>query len=282
MVVKRSPVDRTLEQIGLEWVRTVKEEDGHGRALHRVKDRDLELHYALKSLPLEHDAQLRQVRSEVVAINRLPFGVAPHCHRFWQRENRAFLLLDWVEGRSLAEAFPGEVRDADDARRRLRAAALLAQALDRVHRESVLHRDIKPENAIAVMSPKREVDSVVLVDFGLSGQRRVFEEGTLSFHAPEQFADRSMNLCRATDIFGLAQTTWTLLVGRPRPLRPDKSLTDWEPSDRPGVPGFVGRDVLELLERATRYDARERLDSAAEFASTLKRYGMQYAPPRRR
>ena len=87
------------------------------------------------------------------------------------------------------------------------------EALQYVHGQQIVHRDVKPQNMIL------GDDGVVLVDFGVARALGSDEDqgtiavGTPRYMAPEVFAGGTVSA--ASDIFSLAATLWTLLVGTP-------------------------------------------------------------------
>jgi serine/threonine protein kinase len=89
------------------------------------------------------------------------------------------------------------------------------EALAYVHSQQIVHRDVKPQNMIL------GEDGVVLVDFGVAralGSESGEDQGTIAvgtprYMAPEVFAGGTVSA--ASDIFSLAATLWTLLIGSP-------------------------------------------------------------------
>ena len=87
------------------------------------------------------------------------------------------------------------------------------EALSYVHSQQIVHRDVKPQNMIL------GTDGVVLVDFGVARALGAEEDqgtiavGTPRYMAPEVFAGGTVSA--ASDIFSLAATLWTLLIGSP-------------------------------------------------------------------
>ena len=87
------------------------------------------------------------------------------------------------------------------------------EALSYVHSQQIVHRDVKPQNMIL------GTDGVVLVDFGVARALGAEEDqgtiavGTPRYMAPEVFAGGTVSA--ASDIFSLAATLWTLLIGTP-------------------------------------------------------------------
>ena len=76
-----------------------------------------------------------------------------------EHDDAAFLVMQYLEGRTLAEVIPTRP-SLDDVRR---IAADLAAALTCAHGRGILHRDIKPQN-IMVLPDGR----AVLLDFGIA------------------------------------------------------------------------------------------------------------------
>jgi predicted ATPase/Tfp pilus assembly protein PilF len=124
-----------------------------------------------------------------------------------------FLVMDWVEGESLAERLAGGGLSVDEA---LLLGRDLSRALSVIHERNIVHRDLKPAN---VMLRGGALSRPVLVDFGvarraanvsvtLSGAR----VGTLLYMAPEQIRDPRRVDGRA-DIFALGCVLFECLTG---------------------------------------------------------------------
>ena len=74
----------------------------------------------------------------------------------------SFMVMQFVEGPTLSEAFPnGAVAPEDQARRIL---GEIASALAAAHARRLVHRDIKPTNVIL----ERETGRAIVLDFGIS------------------------------------------------------------------------------------------------------------------
>jgi serine/threonine protein kinase len=130
---------------------------------------------------------------------------------------RFYLVMEYLEGQSLAAAAPG----------RMSAAAALplliqvCQALAAAHRNGVLHRDLKPEN---VFLCKREgpVPFVKILDFGIAklfgGDSQAaqttagFIVGTPEFMAPEQATGDTLD--GRADLYALGVIAYRLATGR--------------------------------------------------------------------
>src|SRR5580692_9418288 len=75
-----------------------------------------------------------------------------------------FLVLEYVEGRSLREAI---AEGRLELGRALSIARQMASALGRAHSIGIVHRDLKPEN-IMLVARDGEADFVKVLDFGIA------------------------------------------------------------------------------------------------------------------
>src|SRR6201995_1069290 len=133
------------------------------------------------------------------------------------------------------------------------------EALQYVHSQQIVHRDVKPQNMIL------GDEGVVLVDFGVARALGSEEDqgtiavGTPRFMAPEVFAGGTVSA--ASDIFSLAATLWTLLIGSP-PRYGDVLKLDRIAPDLPPQLKTALSAGLEMLPE-------QRIASAAAFAEAV-------------
>lgn len=157
--------------------------------------------------------------------------------------------------------------------RALEIAIAVAGAVETAHRMGILHRDIKPANILFTQGGKP-----ALTDFGISGSLTGQSEGPDAFSTqwapPEQISGGAMT--RAGDVYSLAATLWTMVVGRsPFILAdgPNDNLALVRRVMTAPVPPTRVVGVPESLERvlaiAMAKDPDQRYQSAAEFAFAL-------------
>jgi tetratricopeptide (TPR) repeat protein/predicted Ser/Thr protein kinase len=118
-----------------------------------------------------------------------------------------YLVLEWLEGSSLAAALePGPFAPAEA----IRVVQRAAEAAGELHRKGFLHGDLSPANVMLV-GP----DRVVLVDLGVGQERPDPEDrwGTPGYMAPEQAAGEGRVDARA-DVFALGCLLFRCLTGR--------------------------------------------------------------------
>jgi serine/threonine-protein kinase len=127
-----------------------------------------------------------------------------------------YLVMEYVEGETLARLFSGRRLAAGDA---ARLGAAVADALAAAHAAGVIHRDIKPSNLIA--TPREP--AVRILDFGLSkaGETEDGEGGLTRAHAlmgtprymsPEQVKDSS-SVTGSSDVYSLGVLVYELVAG---------------------------------------------------------------------
>ncbi len=164
-----------------------------------------------------------------------------------------YLIMEWVEGTSLAEELKRAGAPGLPADRVLAWTLQAAEGLAYVHEQQTVHRDVKPQNLM--LAPER---GVVVVDFGIARQftrHGTHEVGTPGYMAPEAYAGGPITA--RTDVYGLAATAWALIAGQP----PGLGGTD-------ELPGATSA-LTETLRAALAVDPRERTASMAAFVEGL-------------
>ncbi len=187
-------------------------------------------------------------------------------------ENRRYIAMQFLEGRSLAEVVEAEgAQPAARVRDWLwQAAAALAHA----HEQGVLHRDVKSGNLML----NRGGDRLYMTDFGLaqavqaSGGSSVTLTGTLTgtaaYRAPE-VAKTGHSV--ASDLYGLGVVAYELLAGR-LPFVADDPLSmlllhATEPV--PPLPASVPQHLAALIMGLLAKDPAARPGSAGGLLPVL-------------
>jgi tetratricopeptide (TPR) repeat protein len=124
---------------------------------------------------------------------------------------RAFIVMELVEGATLREVGPGPLPEV------LLVARQLCSALAHAHAHGVVHRDLKPENVLIVREPAGA--SVKLADLGVAwmarGTRLTREGslvGTAEYLAPEQILGGELD--GRADLYALGVMLYELVTGR--------------------------------------------------------------------
>jgi eukaryotic-like serine/threonine-protein kinase len=167
---------------------------------------------------LANDGKVRQrLEREAMAAARVRHDAAASVHRIGHLPGgRPFLVLEYVEGRKLAELLRAEGPFAEaDGVLLLRQ---LAEGLAAAHEAGVVHRDVCPDN-VFWMEERRQA---VLTDFGIAGILETGSEvvtrltrpgealGDPAYRSPEQLLGEAVTA--AADVYGLALTAYELLA----------------------------------------------------------------------
>lgn len=198
-------------------------------------------------------------------------------------EGRSFLVMERLEGRTLAEELA--VRGALPTPE---AVALVRQALSGLaaaHGAGVVHRDVKPENLFVCAPDAEGRRRLKVLDFGVAklleeGARFPTEQGVLvgspRCAAPEQVLGGAVD--GRTDVYAAGVVLYTLLSGRgpfdhatrvEEVLRAHVAEVPAPPSRvaPQEIPAALDRAVLRALEK----DPARRFPGAAAFAAELER-----------
>lgn len=132
-------------------------------------------------------------------------------------DNTPYLVMEWIEGDSLA-AHARRVGPMPPTRAAELVAAI-ASGLGACHAIGVVHRDLKPDNVVLARTPSGEVPKIV--DFGLarvsSADKKLTTHGAVvgdfRYAAPEQLAGAETDA--RVDIYALGCVFFELVVGRP-------------------------------------------------------------------
>ena len=190
-------------------------------------------------------------------------------------DNEAFLIMEAIEGPSLAQIIhdtPPGTFDLDIA-----AAIILAvgDAIEFAHENQVLHLDIKPDNILVNRNGACKVS-----DFGVSeladaqGFRKA-SGGTIGYMPPEQM--NSQELDERTDEFALAAVVYEILTGkRPFAARSLNASAALIQKFDIAAPSSVRLDldpgIDSVLFTALSPDPDDRYDTVADFLAALMPY----------
>lgn len=132
-------------------------------------------------------------------------------------QGRDYLVMEYVEGESLAERLKRGALTTDEV---LRLRDRLCSGLAEAHRRGAVHRDLSPDNVIL---QNGHIDSAKLIDFGLC-KLTAPNQGTIigtsfagkyRYAAPEQFGLYGMEIDARTDIYSLGLILVAAALGTP-------------------------------------------------------------------
>ena len=203
-------------------------------------------------------------------------------HEIGEEGDRAFIVMQYVEGETLAGLLDNEPPNLQES---VDIAAQVAEALTEAHSHGVVHRDIKPQNVI--ITPRGQVK---VLDFGLAKLLQLqpidtqndtltlltdtgMAIGTVHYMSPEQA--RGERVDARSDLFALGALLYKCITGRTafsgnNAIDVCAQVIHVDPSPpsqiNPAVPLEVERIVLKALTK--NIDARYQ--SANEMLIDLR------------
>ena len=165
---------------------------------------------------------------EARLLSRLDHPNIVGIHRYFTANSTAYVVMDYVEGESLAAVLENH-NTLTPAQWRPWMNELL-DGLEHVHQHNYLHRDIKPAN-IVIRAVSDGRTRPILVDFGAA--RRSAAEKTRHLtavhthgYAPIEQYSSFTRQGPATDIYALAAVSYRVLTGEVPPAAPERMLDD--------------------------------------------------------
>jgi len=196
-----------------------------------------------------------------------------------EEEGAPFIVMEYVDGRSLADLLRSEGRLHPD--RAATIAVDVAAALDAAHRQGMVHMDVKPGNVL--ITPDGQVK---LADFGIAKAMNEGQEtdltaeggtvmGTATYLSPEQAQGQKVG--PRSDVYSLAIVLYEMMTGRP-PFIGDSpvEIARKHVDEAPQRPSRLGVEIAQSLEAITLKGLAKspvnRYPSVRDFAADLKRY----------
>ncbi|MEV6511801.1 serine/threonine-protein kinase [Streptomyces sp. NPDC051642] len=237
----------------------------------RAEDETLGRTVAVKELrfpsSIDEDEKRRLITRtlrEAKAIARIRNTSAVTVYDVVDEDDRPWIVMELVEGKSLAEA----IREDGllEPRRAAEVGLAILDVLRSAHREGILHRDVKPSNVLIA-----EDGRVVLTDFGIAqveGDPSITSTGMLvgapSYISPERA--RGHKPGPAADLWSLGGLLYAAVEGAP-PYDKGSAIATLtavmtEPLEDPKNAGPLKDVIYGLLNK----DPAQRLDDAGARA----------------
>lgn len=246
--------------------------------VYLVRDQQTDALFALKELIAQEKKERERFTLEGELLMRLEHPSLPRIQRVFEDQHfdRAYILMDYVEGPNLEELRKQQPSERFSLAQVWQIMAPIIEAVDYLHCQQppIVHRDVKPANIIVPGSGA----NAVLVDFGIAKEYHPDSTTTAIRHcspgygAPEQY---SLGTETRTDIYGLGATLYALLTGvipvdsflRMTQLA-SKGTDPLVPADVvvPTIPSFVAR----AIQRAMSIGSDKRFATAEEFWQAVK------------
>ncbi|MEU6757252.1 serine/threonine-protein kinase [Streptomyces sp. NPDC046685] len=237
----------------------------HDELLHRtvaVKELTAGLYVA----QADRDVMHARTQKEARAAARIQHPAVVTVHDVLEHDDRPWIVMEYVDGPSLAEAAKaaGRIEPREAARIGLHVLGALRAA----HAVGVLHRDVKPGNVLLAKDGR-----VLLTDFGIAaieGDSSITRTGeivgSIDYLAPERVTGATPGT--ASDLWSLGATLYTAVEAR-SPFRRTSPISSLQAvvNDEPPAPrqaGALGSVITALLRK----DPAQR-PSAAEAERML-------------
>jgi serine/threonine-protein kinase len=240
------------------------------KALHPT----LDIVVAIKTISahLDSEPEIRaRLKQEARSAARLSHKNFVTVFDFDEHEGRAFLVMEYLEGKDLKEIITA--RKIIGLDQKIRFMREVCEGLEQAHQIGIIHRDIKPSNIFIT-----DKDEVKILDLGLARvvaselTRSGVRMGTPAYMSPEQV--QGLHLDHRSDIFSAGVVFYELLsYSKAFTGNSDYAITfkivqnDPEPIEK--IDPTIPSEFSAVLAKAIAKDPAERYQSMEEFAQSL-------------
>ncbi|HEY6764014.1 MAG TPA: protein kinase [Candidatus Sulfotelmatobacter sp.] len=272
--------------------RIVEKLGGGGMGVvYKAEDTRLHRFVALKFLPEElacDPLSLARFRREAQAASALNHPNICTLHDVGEEDDRAFIVMEYLDGGTLSTKIGGRPLDLDSL---LRFAIEIADVLDAAHAVGVIHRDIKTANVMITLRGQAKVLDFGLAKLSLDSNSAVASPndptlaasqlttvgetlGTVSYMSPEQVEGKILDA--RSDLFSFGIVLYEMATGRLAFDKPTKGavfgaiLHEQPRLVRELNPAIPDR-LQEIIQKALEKDRALRYQSAAEMRTDLQR-----------
>lgn len=237
-------------------------------------DNRLKKQWAVKEVRINGqniNLMIERLVSETKILKKIDHPVIPRIVDIIQENDLLYIVMDYVEGRTMAEVLKKE--GAQPQEKVIEWGIQLADALRYLHsmEPPIIYRDMKPSNVML-----RPDGSIKLIDFGTAKEFDVDNLadttalGTRGYAAPEQFGDSKgrgrYNTDARTDIYSLGATLYHMVTGKNPSEAPYeiRSIREWNLE--------LSKGLEKILQKCTQSDPEKRYENCMELRYDLENY----------
>uniref|UniRef100_A0A3B4ANG5 cGMP-dependent protein kinase n=1 Tax=Periophthalmus magnuspinnatus TaxID=409849 RepID=A0A3B4ANG5_9GOBI len=247
---------------------------GFGR-VELVKLKDQDMSFALKVIKKHHVVENRQqehIHSErrILSEARSPFIVK--LYRTFKDDKYVYMLLEACLGGEVWSLLRDRYSSFDESTSRF-CVSCVTEALEYLHRKSIVYRDLKPENLLLDTHGYCK-----LVDFGFAkrlgpGQKTWTFCGTPEYVAPEILLSKGHSF--SVDFWALGVLLFELLTGSP-PFSGADHMTTYSfilrGVEKIDFPKKINKKQEDLIRKLCRKNPAERLGNLKNGITDIKKH----------
>ena len=232
--------------------------------------------YVLQNNQDFFDSQKKRFVKEAERMGNLPNSHIVQVHDNFEENGTAYYVMDFIEGKSLADILIKEGKPFDEGSVRFILEQML-DALECIHGKTppLCHLDIKPANIMMDSMGK-----ALLIDFGASkyvatSDNTISSSTAIAYtpgYAPiEQLSGNRDIMGPWTDFYALGATLFNLLT-RQKPSDPSIICNDRSPQKRESIPlpANITTQMRQLILWLMKTDIKDRPQSVEEIRKFLK------------
>lgn len=195
---------------------------------------------------------LLQLKNEFEQTHELALNGVRKAIRLEQINGAPSLLLEYVEGITLKEAFLLRDRPLTDL---LKVAIQIARYTGEIHQHQIIHKDLNSKNILV----SNDLSKVTLIDFGISTKFNLKSdysinperlEGSLAYMSPEQTGRMNRAIDSRSDLYSLGIIFYELVTGRlPFEASDPIEYIHCHIARKPVPPSQVDKTIPEVLSK---------------------------------
>lgn len=250
------------------------------KAIDTTLDRPVALKFVSSAVTIDKTIKQRLMR-EAKACAALNHPNITTIYEFGDDDDRAFIAMEYVEGRTLQEI---TIEKRLEIQEILEVARQVTDALSTAHKKGIIHRDLKPANIMQDVTGRIKV-----MDFGLAKLAQASlltisgaTLGTAAYMSPEQA--QGIDLDHRSDIYSMGVILYQLSTGKlpfmdTHPLAVMYAIQH----DLPTLPREVNPEISENLEkvimRALEKEPESRYANISEMNDDLRHIQLSLNEP---